>query len=252
MMNRLRTVLVSVTAVAVAMMVLGSNARAKSVRTASQQKYLRLLERLAKTERLAKAEIKTGTSLTNRYNSLEKTINRLENIPHPSPRLARRIATEIATLSKQESRVFASLQKNTNALLTTEDLLLAQYQALPSPTTASICRHGPRSQRVIRKDSEVRNRGGGTVSPPHPSGCSAISDRGARQQSDDSRNRIPLFLPAVKLRVDRVSPRCSLPAFLHGVVERSCRQGSDGKLLPMPPSSLSCRPLPSRRSDMAA
>ena len=31
MMNRLRTVLVSVTAVAVAMMVLGSNARAKSV-----------------------------------------------------------------------------------------------------------------------------------------------------------------------------------------------------------------------------
>ena len=72
-----------------------------------------------------------------------------------------------------------------------------------------------RLRRVIRKDSEVRNRGGGTVSPPHPSGCSAISDRGARQQSDDSRNRIPLFLPAVKLRVDRVSPRCSLPAFGH-------------------------------------
>src|SRR5271157_2896351 len=46
MMNRLRTVLVSVTAVAVAMMVLGSNARAQSVSTASPQNYLRFLQGL--------------------------------------------------------------------------------------------------------------------------------------------------------------------------------------------------------------
>ena len=50
MMNRLRTVLVSVTAVAVAMMVLGSNARAQSVSTASPQNYLRFLEGLAERE----------------------------------------------------------------------------------------------------------------------------------------------------------------------------------------------------------
>ena len=47
MMNRLRTVFVSVTAVAVSMIVLGSDARAQSVSTASPQKYLRLLQRLA-------------------------------------------------------------------------------------------------------------------------------------------------------------------------------------------------------------
>ncbi|MGZ3392975.1 MAG: hypothetical protein ACXWPK_02380, partial [Isosphaeraceae bacterium] len=115
MMNRLRTAFVSVAAVAVSMIVLGSDARAKSVPTASQQKYLRLLERLAE------GEIKTGTSLMLRYSSLERTINRLESIPHPRPRLAREIARAIAIRSKQESnnfkqesKVVASLQQNTN------------------------------------------------------------------------------------------------------------------------------------------
>ena len=54
MMNRLRTVLVSVTAVAVTMMVLGSNARAQSVSTASPQNYLGFLQGLC--------EMKKGTS----------------------------------------------------------------------------------------------------------------------------------------------------------------------------------------------
>ncbi len=129
MMNRLRTALVSVTAVAVAMMVLGSNARAGSVSTASAQNYLRFLERLAE------GEINNGTSLMQRYSSLERTMNRLENIlkniPHPGPRLVREIAAEIATVYKQETTVFASLQKNTNALLATQTDLQKQYQALP-------------------------------------------------------------------------------------------------------------------------
>ena len=152
MMNRLRTAFVSVAAVAVSMIVLGSDARAqrgllsgckrnsdfslkslpspvpcvrnprvigaKSVPTASQQKYLRLLERLAQ------GEIKNGISLMQRYSSLERNINRLESIPHPRPRLAREIARAIATDSKQESndskqesKVVASLQQNTKALL---------------------------------------------------------------------------------------------------------------------------------------
>ena len=136
MMNRLRTVLVSVTAVAVTMMVLGSNAqaksvskaRARSVSTASQQNYLRFLEKLAK------GEIKTGTSLVQRYSSLERTINILENIPHPPRRLARKIAAEIANDFKQESRVVASLQKNTNALLATQ----AKLQALPPQEKAQV------------------------------------------------------------------------------------------------------------------
>ena len=121
MMNRLRTVLVSVTAVAVSMMVLGSNARAKSVPTASQQKYLRFLERLAERE------MENGTSLMQRLSSLESTLKRLENIPDPGPRLARRIATQEKTVYNKELMVFSEIQKNINALLATQ----ADLQALP-------------------------------------------------------------------------------------------------------------------------
>ncbi len=142
MMNRLRTAFVSVAAVAVSMIVLGSDARAKSVPTASQQKYLRLLERLAE------GEIKTGISLVQRYSSLETAIdrqemaiNRLDNIPHPRPRLARAIARALAIRSKQESndfkqesKVVASLQQNTNALLATK----ADLQALPPQEKAQV------------------------------------------------------------------------------------------------------------------
>ena len=121
MMNRLRTVLVSVTAVAVAMMVLGSNARAKSVPTKSQQEYLRFLERLAERE------MENGTSLIQRLSSLESTLKRLENIPDPGPRLARRIATQEKIVYNKELMVFSEIQKNINALLATQ----ADLQALP-------------------------------------------------------------------------------------------------------------------------
>ena len=147
MMNRLRTAFVSVTAVAVSMIVLGSDARAKSVPTASQQNYLRLLERLAE------GEIKNGTSLMQRYSSLEMTINRLENIPHPRPRLAREIAAEIATDFKQESRVVASLQNNTNALLATQ----ADLQALPPQEKAQVSNLLNSIQRLV-----VEERGAAT------------------------------------------------------------------------------------------
>ena len=59
MINRPRTALVSVAAVAVAMMVLGSNARAQSVSTASPQNYVRFLQGLPEDRKwyLSDAEI---------------------------------------------------------------------------------------------------------------------------------------------------------------------------------------------------
>ena len=100
----------------------------QSVPTASQQKYLRLLERLAEGEIkngiLSDAEI---TAPWRGYNTLERNINRLESIPHPRPRLAREIARgnchrlqARVNDSKQESKVVASLQQNTKALLATK------------------------------------------------------------------------------------------------------------------------------------
>ena len=88
MINRPRTALVSVTAVAVSMMVLGSNARAQSVPTASPQNYLRFLQRVARSN-------ETGISLMQRYSSLERTMNILKHIPHPGPRIVRQIATRL-------------------------------------------------------------------------------------------------------------------------------------------------------------
>jgi hypothetical protein len=140
---------VSVTAVAVAMMVLGSNARAKSVPTPSQQKYLRLLERLAE------GEIKTGISLVQRDSYLDMAIDRLtdrlENIPHPRPRLAREIARAIATDSKQESKVVASLQQNTKALLATK----AELQALPPQEKAQVSNLLNSIQRLVVEERGV-------------------------------------------------------------------------------------------------
>ena len=82
MINRTRTAFVSVAAVAVSMFVLGSDARAKSVPAASPQKYVRYLQQLAK------GDMKIGTSLMQRSNSLQSTMNRLKNIPQPGPRCA--------------------------------------------------------------------------------------------------------------------------------------------------------------------
>jgi len=95
MMNRLRTVLVSVTAVAVTMMVLGSNAQAKSVLTASQQNYLRFLQNLTQGEmnlaqgemNLAQREMNSGNSLMQSYGSLESAMNSLILKSNPGSRL---------------------------------------------------------------------------------------------------------------------------------------------------------------------
>jgi len=124
MMNRLRTVPVSVIAVAVALMVLGSDARARSVSTASQQNYANFLLRLP--------EAKTGMSLMQTYMSLEWTRNILKNIPHPGPR----IIQQIASLYNQETRVFTNLQKNIHALLATEVVLEGRYLALETQKEA--------------------------------------------------------------------------------------------------------------------
>jgi len=115
MINRPRTAFVSIAAVAVSMIVLGTDARAKSGPAASPQKYVRYLEKLAK------GEMKNGTSLVQRASSLESTLKRLENIPNPGPRLAAKIAADF----KQESKVVASLQNNANALQATIKALMA-------------------------------------------------------------------------------------------------------------------------------
>ena len=84
MMNRLRTAFVSVTAVAVAMMVLGSNARARSVATASrhptasQQNY--------RVSFSGCPTLELVSSLMQRLKSQETTRNILKHIPFPCPR----------------------------------------------------------------------------------------------------------------------------------------------------------------------
>jgi hypothetical protein len=128
MMNRPRTALLRVTAVAVAMMVLGFNAQARSVPAASQQKnYLTFLRQLARAE----GQVNKGNSLEQKFSSLESTMNILKNTRNPDPRLARRIATQEKRIYNQEKMVFGQIQNNTKALLATETKLLVQYQALP-------------------------------------------------------------------------------------------------------------------------
>ena len=111
MMNRLRTAFVSVAAVAVSMIVLGSDARAKS-------NYASFL--------LGLPDVKTGISLMQTYKSQERTMNILTNIPLASPKITR----QISSLYNQETRVYSNIQKNINALLATEVVLEGQYWAL--------------------------------------------------------------------------------------------------------------------------
>ena len=93
-----------------------------------------------------------------RYSSLERNINRLESIPHPRPRLAREIARAIATDSKQESndskqesKVVASLQQNTKALLATK----AELQALPPQEKAQVSNLLNSIQRLVVEERGV-------------------------------------------------------------------------------------------------
>ena len=152
MMNRLRTVFVSVTAVAVAMMVLGSNARARSVATASrhptasQQNYTVFLLRLPAA--------KTGIALLQRYKSLEATSNILKHIPLPSPRITR----QIASLYNQETRVYSNLQKNINALVASQGVLQRQYLTLETQKEALLSRGRIlAAKRVGLKAGQVAN-----------------------------------------------------------------------------------------------
>jgi len=135
MINRSRTAFVSVATVAVSMILLGSDARARSVSPAAPpQNYVRFLEMLASRE------IKTGNSLMGRLSSLEKRMNRLESIPQPGPRLARLIATQEKIIFNQELIVFSMIHHNINSLLATQ----ADLQALPLPLP-------PREQAQISK-----------------------------------------------------------------------------------------------------
>ena len=146
MMNRLRTALVSVTAVAVAMMVLGSNARAQSVSTASQQNYASFLLRLP--------EVKTGISLLQTYKYLERIRNILKNIPHPRPWITR----QISTLYNLEIRVLTNLQKNLNALLAREVVLKGRYLALETRREALLSMGRVLlAQRVAIQQGQVLN-----------------------------------------------------------------------------------------------
>src|SRR5271166_1988591 len=145
MINRTRTAFVSVAAVAVSMFVLGSDARAKSVPAASPQKYVRYLQQLAK------GDMKIGTSLMQRSNSLQSTMNRLKNIPQPGPRRAQRIATQEKTVYNQELTVFSKIHHNTNALLATQ----ADIQALPPQEQAQFANLLSSIQGVVASERGV-------------------------------------------------------------------------------------------------
>src|SRR5208337_741090 len=123
MMNRLRTALVSVTAVAVAMMVLGSNARAQSVSTASPQDYLTFLQGLP--------EMKNGEPWTQGLGSLGNEAAKGEFLMQEGQFLMQLLSIlemipQTATLYNQELRVFSMIQNNINALLAIEAKLPPQ------------------------------------------------------------------------------------------------------------------------------
>jgi hypothetical protein len=147
MINRPRTAFVSVAAVAVSMIMLGSDARAKSKSntTASSQKYVRFLENLAK------AELKTAPSLIRTSNSLERTMNSLESIPNPRPQLARRIASQEKAIYKQELKVFSEIQNNTKALLATQ----TDLQTLPPQERAQVSSLLTRIQGAVASEKGV-------------------------------------------------------------------------------------------------
>lgn len=147
MMNRLRTALVSVAAVTVAMMVLGSNAQAQSVPTATPDNFASFL--------LGLPAARTGISLMQRYKTLESTMNILKNIPLPSPRIVR----QISSLYNQETTVYSSLQKNISALLVSRGVLGAQYQALETQKESLLAKGKVAlAQRVAMKQGQVLNQ----------------------------------------------------------------------------------------------
>jgi hypothetical protein len=115
MINRSRTAFVSVATVA--MIVLGSNAQAKSA-ASEPQSYLKFLRQLPSAAK--------GLSLLERFSSLDRTLTILKHDPAPGPRQLKRIAT----LFNQETSVFSKIQNNINALLASEAKLQGKYMAL--------------------------------------------------------------------------------------------------------------------------
>ncbi len=126
MINRPRTAFVSIAAVAVSMIVLGTDARAKSVPAASPQNYMGFLRRLP--------DARTGMSLTQTIMSKEMTRDSLKEIPLPNPRQVQKIAT----LYTQEMSVYSRLQTNISALVADWSLLDKQYKALEAQKEALI------------------------------------------------------------------------------------------------------------------
>jgi len=118
-----RTTLLSVAAVAVATIVLGSDVRAQAVPT-SPQAYLRFLRKLPSAAK--------GISLLQRYNTLERTLNILTGVPSPGAHQLQRIAS----LSNQEMVVYSAIQNNINALLTSEAVLKSKYLAMQAQVAA--------------------------------------------------------------------------------------------------------------------
>jgi hypothetical protein len=146
MINRQRRALVSFAAVAVAMMVLGSDARAQSASTASSQSYTSFL--------LGLPAAKAGIALMQSYKSLERSLIVLKNIPLPGPGIIR----QISSLYNQETRVFANLQKNINALVVSRGVLVQQYQTLESKKESLLAKGKiTQAQRVAIQQGQVVN-----------------------------------------------------------------------------------------------
>ena len=144
MINRPRTAFVSIAAVAVSMIVLGTDARAKSGPAASPQNYMRFLRRLP--------DARTGMSLTQTIMSKETTRDSLKEIPLPNRRQVQRIAT----LYNQEMSVYTKLQTNISALVADGPMLSMQYVALEAQKQALISQGRMfRAQRVGMMASQV-------------------------------------------------------------------------------------------------
>jgi hypothetical protein len=146
MISRPRTTLVSATAVALTLMLLGSSARAQSIPNPSPQSYLRFLSGLP--------EARNGMSLMQRYTTLERRINILQRIPQPGPR----IVQQLATLFTQQTRVYANLQSSINALLARQAVLQRQYLSLQAQKEALLSAgRVNQARRVAIQQGQVSN-----------------------------------------------------------------------------------------------
>jgi Spy/CpxP family protein refolding chaperone len=146
MINRPRTAFVSIAAVAVSMIVLGTDARAKSSPAASPQNYMRFLRRLP--------DARTGMSLTQTIMTKETTRDGLKEILGPNPRQVQRMAN----LFNQEMSVYSQIQANISALVADSATLSQQYVALEALKYSLV------SQGRIRQAQRVGTQAGQVAS----------------------------------------------------------------------------------------